>query len=89
MIDSFSYSKNRHYIYYSLEILARAVNSFGELFLFQLKTEQKYDVKSGILVYLIRYQRLALDYLTELSELQMPFEHVPMCSLSSKFKPGI
>lgn len=55
-----------------LEILARGLNSFGELFLGLLETEQKYDVKSDTFVYFIRCRKLTWDYVTESSELQMP-----------------
>uniref|UniRef100_A0A6G1SQP3 Putative G-protein coupled receptor 158 n=1 Tax=Aceria tosichella TaxID=561515 RepID=A0A6G1SQP3_9ACAR len=54
-----------------LEILARGLNSFGELFLGLLETERKYDLKSDTFVYFIRCRKLTWDYVTESSEIAL------------------
>lgn len=58
-----------------LEILARGLNSFGELFLGLLESAQHYDFKRDSLVYVIRCRKLTWDYVTESSKLNNV--HIP------------
>lgn len=52
----------------NLEILSRGLNSFGELFLGLLESQQHYDFQSDTFVYLIRCRKLTWDYVTESSK---------------------
>jgi hypothetical protein len=70
-----------------LEILARGLNSFGELFLGLLETDQSYDPENDTFVYSIRCRKLTWDYVTESSkshehtragERRHPFMFVPV-----------
>lgn len=51
-----------------LELLARGLNSFGQLFLGLLETGHYFDAKHDELVYFVRCRKLTWDYVTESSE---------------------
>lgn len=57
-----------------LEILAHGLNSFGELFLGLLESEQRFDLASDSYVLSIRCRKLTWDYVTESSESRVVYK---------------
>lgn len=64
LVSSANVAANEH-----IQLLARGLDEFGQLFSGLLETERRYDPASDLLLYFTRCRKLTWDYVTESSKL--------------------